>query len=249
MAEKRFQLARASIDQHLVRLGQERIGTEQKLKAAIFLAERLAELFTEASRLARRERLLLPPLFSSDSQFSLGVSLTSHLSRFEQFTDQLGPLLDLIQMPFWEHPGLSGLASSVGRLFDQSFQQQLAQFVSCDLAQAKQDLDSFGDLMDSLRLFLLHPSGKSVEKVLELIWLPFPGRLLQAVDDPLCMACKCLLQSSVAALKPRDSEQAVEFTKASMRLFDAFGQLAEMVKQHWYSHWNRMGCLDLELNA
>ena len=166
-------------------------------------------------------------------------------------------------MPFWEHPGLSGLASSVGRLFDQSFQQQLTQFVSCDLTQAKQDLDSFGDLVDSLRLFLLHPSGKSVEKVLELVWLPFPGRLLQAVDDPvsrgifhhksvnfqLCMACKSLLQSSVAALKPRDSEQAVEFTKASMRLFDAFGQLAEMVKQHWYSHWNRMGYLDLELNA
>jgi hypothetical protein len=81
---------------------------------------------------------------------------------------------------------LSGLCASASRLFDQSLQQQLAEFISADIGQATQSgLNAFGDLVDTLRLFLANPAIQNVEAMLERLWMPFTSRLLQTIDDPV----------------------------------------------------------------
>jgi hypothetical protein len=95
------------------------------------------------------------------------------------------PLLDLLQSPIWSHPTVSGLCPSISRLFGHSLQQQLTEFIRIEFDKTKMDLDGFGDLVDSIRLFLTHSGLQNMETFFERIWLPLPNRLLQTLDDPV----------------------------------------------------------------
>lgn len=113
--------------------------------------------------------------------------MTNILSFIPIFLLPHSPLFDLLQSRIWTCAGgVSGLPTSISRLFEQSLQQQLSAFIRTQLPLAVlSGLDGFGDLVDSLRLYLTRPSTQIVERFMERVCVPFTWRVLQTVDDPV----------------------------------------------------------------
>ncbi|KAI6225927.1 BAI1-associated protein 3 [Aphelenchoides besseyi] len=161
-------------------------------------------------------------------------------------TSDFSPLLDVSNLGLWEHEKTSHLHSALSAVFVRKLQRRVGVWLNHVLETTEGSAARLCDSIDELHI-ALRRSLPMCQQLFQQLWLSYLRVVFEVVDDPLCQLCKRTLiieTTELVELHPHDDIRLTEFSKSTMKMFDALRQLSTFAASHGqisglqhFEHW------------
>uniref|UniRef100_A0A914E438 Uncharacterized protein n=1 Tax=Acrobeloides nanus TaxID=290746 RepID=A0A914E438_9BILA len=200
--------------------------TPSALASAIFLSK-CACTYTRAVIETHKFEVFLP------------IAIEPNSLDFLKLGRQLEPISEIYRLPFWEDPQLKHFTIQITKSFEEAIQKSIIKWLEF-VTNSSTDPDELCENVDELHV-ALRRCLTTYEPFFAHFGIYYMEFVLRMVDEPLVNVTKTCLASSTQLLNTRDQPVLIEFTKSSMKLFDAFRLLKEFVaeiKTHEYAFYD-----------